>query len=215
MQDLIWDAVPTQRKKKEELFATPVMSMSAIEKVGAGRKFSFNKAAQELLQIVGEDRITFGFTPDGKQIFIRKESDETKGFKLTQTCTISDKKTYEFVAKRLSLNTDVENHFDVIPMEGFCELVLMGENKQKGAIELHTTDLGKVSEEADLAGDTASLPEVPEGGATYEEDEVDEVSVEEEIETATEEVATLEAGETNDTSPAADASAEESTDEVW
>lgn len=207
MQDLIWDTVPTQRKKKEELFSTPVMSMSAIEKVGAGRKFSFNKAAQELLEIKGEDRISFGFTPDGAHIFVRKETSEDKGFKLTQTCTISDKKTYEFVAKRLNLNTDAENHFDLIPLEGFCELVLKaGTEVVEGVtteevIEFAKTDVGEVTDVEDMSADLSSLPEVPEGGATYEAESVED-SAEEEWESVTEE-------------PTAEETTSEGEEEVW
>ena len=166
MQDLIWDAVPAQRKKKEESFSVSTMTMSAIAKVGAGRKFSFNKAAQVALGIDGGDRVSFGFTTDGAHIFVRKVEGDS-GFKLTQTCTISDKKTYEFIAKRLGLNTDVENHFDINPLEGYSELVL-----RTGAIEevleFNTTDVGEVSDEEDMDADLSTIPEVPEGGALYE-----------------------------------------------
>jgi hypothetical protein len=203
MQDLIWDAVPTQRKKKEELFSTPVMSMSAIEKVGAGRKFSFNKAAQELLGIEGENRISFGFTPDGAHIFVRKETSEERGFKLTQTCTISDKKTYEFVAKRLNLNTDAENHFDLIPLEGFCELMLKAntETATEEVIEFAKTNVGEVTDVEDMSADLSSLPEVPEGGATYEAGSVED-SAEEEWESVTE-------------GPTAEETTSEGEEEVW
>jgi hypothetical protein len=204
MQDLIWDAVPTQRKKKEELFSTPVMSMSAIEKVGAGRKFSFNKAAQELLEIEGENRISFGFTPDGAHIFVRKETSEERGFKLTQTCTISDKKTYEFVAKRLNLNTDAENHFDLISLEGFCELVLKAntETATEEVIEFAKTNVGEVTDVEDMSADLSSLPEVPEGGATYDAESVED-SAEEEWESVNEEA------------PATEETTSEGEEEVW
>jgi hypothetical protein len=204
MQDLIWDAVPTQRKKKEELFSTPVMSMSAIEKVGAGRKFSFNKAAQELLEIEGENRISFGFTPDGAHIFVRKETSEERGFKLTQTCTISDKKTYEFVAKRLNLNTDAENHFDLISLEGFCELVLKAntETATEEVIEFAKTNVGEVTDVEDMSADLSSLPEVPEGGATYDAESVED-SAEEEWESVNEEA------------PASEETTSEGEEEVW
>lgn len=217
MQDLIWDAVPTQRKKKEELFSTPVVSMSAIEKVGAGRKFSFNKAAQELLGIKGEERISFGFTQDGNHIFVRKETSEDKGFKLTQTCTISDKKTYEFVAKRLSLNTDVENHFDVIPLEGFCELVLKaGTEVVEGVtteevIEFTKTDVGEVTDVEDMSADLSSLPEVPEGGTTYEDESTGPFDDSEEEEEVDAEILTAE----KETSEDEEGTSEEDEEEAW
>lgn len=117
MEDLIWNDVPKQRQRKVERFDTPVVSLNAITRVGAGRKFVFNKAAQELLGIKGKDRVSFGFTKDGQHIYLRKSNTDA-GYELTQVCTISDKKTYEFIAKQCNLNIEEENHFDVIPVEG-------------------------------------------------------------------------------------------------
>ena len=52
MRDAInWGIPNAGRTKKEEQFNTPVVTMSAIIKDGAGRKFSFNKAAAEALGI--------------------------------------------------------------------------------------------------------------------------------------------------------------------
>ena len=168
MQDLIWDAVPAQRKKKEESFTVPTMTMSAIAKIGAGRKFSFNKAAQVALMIEGGDRVSFGFTPDGAHIFIRSvDPAGSAGFGLTQACTISDKKTYEFIAKRLELNTEIENHFDIVPLEGYSELVLRAAVVEE-VLEFNTTELGEVSDGSDFDADLSRIPAVPEGGALYE-----------------------------------------------
>jgi hypothetical protein len=180
MQDLIWDAVPAQRKKKEESFSVSTMTMSAIAKVGAGRKFSFNKAAQVALGIDGGDRVSFGFTTDGAHIFVRKVEGDS-GFKLTQTCTISDKKTYEFIAKRLGLNTDVENHFDINPLEGYSELVLRTEAIEE-VLEFNTTDVGEVSDEEDMDADLSTIPEVPEDGTLYREEAVQAALEIEEVE---------------------------------
>ena len=168
MQELIWDAVPAQRKKKEESFTVPTMTMSAIAKIGAGRKFSFNKAAQVALMIEGGDRVSFGFTPDGAHIFIRSvDPAGSAGFGLTQACTISDKKTYEFIAKRLELNTEIENHFDIVPLEGYSELVLRAAVVEE-VLEFNTTELGEVSDRSDFDADLSRIPAVPEGGALYE-----------------------------------------------
>lgn len=190
MQDLIWDAVPAQRKRKEESFSAPTMTLSAIAKVGAGRKFSFNKAAQVALGIDGGNRVSFGFTPDGAHIFIRKVVDENVGFALTQSCTISDKKTYEFIAKRLELNTEVENHFDIMPLEGYSELVLRTAVAEE-VMEFNTVNLGEVSDEEDMNADLSTIPDVPQGGALYEMAdttmEVDDALVEETIEEEEEE----------------------------
>ena len=114
MENLIWDGIPTQKKKKEDKFTFPVVTMMALDKPGAGRKFVFNKAAQELLNIQGEDRISFGFSHDRTVIAVRKAADINSGIQLTKTCTISDKKTYEFIAKILNLDTSVENNFEIV-----------------------------------------------------------------------------------------------------
>ena len=190
MQDLIWDAVPAQRKRKEESFSAPTMTLSAIAKVGAGRKFSFNKAAQVALGIDGGDRVSFGFAPDGSSIFIRKVTLETEGFALTQSCTISDKKTYEFIAKRLELNTEVENHFDIMPLGGYSQLILRTAVAEE-VLEFNTVNLGEVSDEEDMNADLSTIPDVPQGGALYEMAdttmEVDDALVEETIEEEEEE----------------------------
>jgi hypothetical protein len=165
MQDLIWDAVPAQRKRKEEQFTVPVLTMSALVKAGGGRKFTFNKASQEVLEIEGEDRVSFGFSADGQHIFVRKAAGDA-GFALTKTCTLSDKRTFEFIAKRLGLNTEVENHFAFTASEypGVFELTLM---TVTDAPVFATTQLGEISDEQDLTADLDSLPEVPEGGVLY------------------------------------------------
>jgi hypothetical protein len=165
MENVIWGGVPAQRKRKEEKYTTAVVTMSALEKVGAGRKFSFNRAAQTVLGIQGEERISFGFTPDGQHIFIRKVEGDA-GFQLTKTCTISDKKTFEFIANRLKLDTTVENDFDVVAVDDrdYFELVVKEET-----LEFTTMHVGEISDEADLSADLSSLPQVPEGGVTYEE----------------------------------------------
>ena len=67
MENVIWGEVPAQRKRKEERFSTPVMTMSAIDKPGAGRKFSFNNAAQSALEIVGEDISGVNFSFHGQE----------------------------------------------------------------------------------------------------------------------------------------------------
>ena len=106
MENFTWDAVPSQRQRKTEKYNYPVMTMAALSKPGAGRKFSFNKAAQELMSIEGENRISFGFNSDRTIVAVRKAEGEN-GFKLTKTCTLSDKKTFEFISKSLKLSNDI------------------------------------------------------------------------------------------------------------
>jgi hypothetical protein len=156
MEDLIWDGVPAQRKKREEKFSFPVVTLAALDKPGAGRKFIFNKAAQELLNIQGEERVSFGFSADRSIIAVRKATDINSGIQLTKTCTISDKKTYEFIAKILNLDTSVENNFEIVP------------NGSLNTLKLH-----------------ANIPvteEVIMEETTYEEDAVHTALAEEEIE---------------------------------
>lgn len=121
----MWDAVPTQRTRKQERYNFPAVTMVALDKPGVGRKFVFNKAAQELLGISGEDYISFGFSPDKSIIAVRK-NDTIAGLKLTKTCTISDKKTYEFIAKILNLDTTKENSFR---LETKNNLVVFNQNR--------------------------------------------------------------------------------------
>jgi hypothetical protein len=162
MEGIIWGGVPAQRKRKEEKYNFAAVTMSAIDKPGAGRKFSFNKAAQELLGIQGEDRISFGFTPDGKNIYLRKAEGEA-GFQLTKTCTLSDKKTYEFISKRLNLDNSVENDFALHSVAdtigaGVCSMTFLEPTTE--AAQFTNTQLGEVSDVEDLTADLSSVPSV-------------------------------------------------------
>ncbi len=134
MEDFTWDAVPSQRQRKTEKYDYPVMTMAALAKPGAGRKFSFNKAAQELLNVKGEDRISFGFSNDRTIVAIRKAEGDT-GFKLTKTCTFSDKKIFEFISKTLELSNDVENEFKILDRDGYYKLELMSNDISNDEIE--------------------------------------------------------------------------------
>lgn len=127
MEDFTWDAVPSQRQRKTEKYNYPVMTMAALTKPGAGRKFSFNKAAQDFMSIEGEDRISFGFSPDRSIVALRKAEGDA-GFKLTKTCTFSDKKTFEFISKTLELSNEIENDFKISEKEGIFVLKQISEN---------------------------------------------------------------------------------------
>lgn len=124
MENFTWDAVPSQRQRKTEKYNYPVLTMAALAKPGAGRKFTFNKAAQELLDLRGEDRVSFGFSADRTIVAIRKAEGDA-GFKLTKTCTFSDKKIFEFISKTLGLSNDVENEFKISENTGFYSLELI------------------------------------------------------------------------------------------
>jgi hypothetical protein len=176
MENVVWGLVPAQRTRKQEKFNGPVVTMSAIDKPGAGRKFSFNKAAQELLGIVGEDRVSFGFIPAEKSfgIFVRKVTDDS-GFLLTKTCTFSDKKTYEFIAKRLDLNTEVETNFDVAMVAGqnYAQLTLKTSDNVAIPAEIASIDTEADNDVEDIAEhiDTDPISEVEESLETVQDDE--------------------------------------------
>lgn len=158
MEGLIWDEVPAQRKRKEEQFAFPVVTLSAIAKLGAGRKFSINAAAQNELDVKGGDRISFGFSTDKKLAAVRKATGD-QGFALTQTCTISDKKTYEFMVKMFGLDTAIENHFEISLVNGLHTLSpVLAETVQEVVFEINTVDVGEISDEEDLGADLRGIP---------------------------------------------------------
>jgi len=159
MEEFTWDAVPSQRQRKTEKYDYPVMTMAALAKPGAGRKFSFNKAAQELLNIEGEDRVSFGFSNDRTIVAIRK-AEKDSGFKLTKTCTFSDKKIFEFISKTLELSNDVENEFKILNTNGYYKLELMS-----NAISNDQLEEAIESKETEIVADTignVNYPEVEE-----------------------------------------------------
>jgi len=162
MENFTWDAVPSQRQRKTEKYDYPVMTMAALTKPGAGRKFSFNKAAQELLGIKGEDRISFGFNADRTIVAIRK-ADGDAGFKLTKTCTLSDKRTFEFISKTLELSNDVENEFKINNKEGIFMLRQLSEED--------TMTLNSHTEESEVA--EVTLENAAENNQTYNAEELE------------------------------------------
>lgn len=151
MENFTWDAVPSQRQRKTEKYDYPVMTMAALAKPGAGRKFTFNKAAQDLLDIQGEDRVSFGFSADRTIVAIRKAEGDT-GFKLTKTCTFSDKKIFEFISKTLELSNDVENEFKISSKEEFFTLRQITEDD--------SINLNDYNEESEVAEVTLQKEEV-------------------------------------------------------
>ena len=72
-----------------------------------------------------------------------KEKIEYTGFKLTKTCTFSDKKTFEFISKTLELSNDVENEFKISEKEGIFVL--------KQITEDSNIDLNNHNEESEVA----------------------------------------------------------------
>jgi hypothetical protein len=188
MEDLMWGELPKQRVRKEEKFSTAVLTMAAVEKVGGGRKFVFNKAAQADLEIVGEDRISFGFDKVNNVIAVRKSTTD-KSLQLTKTCTVSNKEWFEFIAKHFGLNIEEENNFDLVPTNNYFTLSLRVEEgssalgvlveEENPVIEFHTTDLGEVSDE-EVVEEEEVLPTDFYEDSEVEEEEISETDVEEE-----------------------------------
>ena len=124
--------VPVQRKKKEEKFKTPVVTMSAFAGKGSGRKLTFNQAAVDSLGLVkpedgNESFVTFGKDTDTGDIVLMsslEDKPEMKFFRVNKSFSFSDKRTYEFIANSLGLETSVENylHFDKVEGESYFKV---------------------------------------------------------------------------------------------
>lgn len=118
--------VPAQRATKMEKFTTPVVTMSAFAGKGSGRKLSFNKAAVDSLGLVKpedgkESFVTFGRDTGTNEIVLAAsltENESMKFFKVNKSFSFSDKKTYEFIAYTLKLDTSVENYLHIESVEG-------------------------------------------------------------------------------------------------
>lgn len=118
---------PVLRQRKVERFDTPVCTMSALAGKGSGRKFSFNKAAQEALGLVKLDEengdvsyVTFG-KDDQNNIFVMSatsENPQMRMFKTNKSFSFSDKKTYEFITRTLGLSNSSENHLMLEAVDG-------------------------------------------------------------------------------------------------
>ena len=164
MENFTWDAVPSQRQRKTEKYTYAVMTMSALAKAGAGRKFSFNKAAQELMTIEGEDRISFGFNADRTVVAVRKAHGDT-GFKLTKTCTFSDKKTFEFISKTLELSNEIENEFKILETAGYYTLELIdstiSNDEVEADAEMQEMETEEVIEEKTAEDEVAEVEVLP------------------------------------------------------
>jgi hypothetical protein len=125
MEEISW-GVPAQRTRKEEKFKYSVVTMNALEKAGSNRKFSFNKAAIEELGLVGgESQLSVGYNTKENRVFIRVGD----GFQVAKNNSFSDKKTFEYIAKLLNLDVNVENNLEVVVQDNptIFELILIDE----------------------------------------------------------------------------------------
>jgi len=114
MEDVKW-GVPSQAKaKKVEKYDTPVVTMAALNKKGANRKLSFNKAAREALNLVGgETNIAFGFNGENSICISTFKKPDAYTFVINKGFGLRDKRTFEYISKILELDSKLENelHF--------------------------------------------------------------------------------------------------------
>jgi hypothetical protein len=139
MENNVQWGVPTQRTKKMEKFNTPVITMNSLAKKGAGRKFQFNKAAVEALGLEsGESYITFGFQGDKILVLASADEQSPASLKITKSYSISNKKTYEYIAKSKDLDTNSENYLYLNSVDGqpYMEIKCIGNENEEGVEQL-------------------------------------------------------------------------------
>lgn len=140
-EEITWGLPNKQtNSRKQERFVDAVITMTAITKEGVSRKFSFNKAAKELLGLVGkESYIQVGFGTD--KIFIKNigaitEDNEVPSgaFLLANNMTIADKGTFNFIIKNFQLDETIENHLHLASIEGkpFVEVSMITSDNVSG-----------------------------------------------------------------------------------
>lgn len=181
MEELVWGVPTANRTRKEEQFTVPVLTMTALLKDGASRKFSFNKAAVSALGLIGkESYIRVGF--QGNSIFVMNagvvEKDEagnplteapSNSFLLAGNNSFADKKVFEYIVKTRELSNQVENHLHLVTVE--C--------KNYFAVDVITSD-----NETIIEGMGISISETVEEVITVDEviSEIPGVTVNEEVE---------------------------------
>jgi hypothetical protein len=197
MRDAInWGIPNAGRTKKEEQFNTPVVTMSAIIKDGAGRKFSFNKAAAEALGLVKPDEnnasyVSFGF--NGNDLYCKSSITEGN-FKTNKSFSFSDKKMFEYIVKSKELSISSENylHLEEVEGEGMFKIVKTTSNNDGGeqlSIEIPTSEIvldevETVEETPPTMQDTYDLVEEQKAEELGEEEEEKEVEEVEEVESS-------------------------------
>tara|TARA_R110002153_G_scaffold52030_2_gene146016 strand:- start:4811 stop:5410 length:600 start_codon:yes stop_codon:yes gene_type:complete len=197
MRDAInWGIPNAGRTKKEEQFNTPVVTMSAIIKDGAGRKFSFNKAAAEALGLVKPDEnnasyVSFGF--NGNDLYCKSSITEGN-FKTNKSFSFSDKKMFEYIVKSKELSISSENylHLEEVEGEGMFKIVKTTSNNDGGeqlSIEIPTSEIvldevEAVEETPPTMQDTYDLVEEQKAEELGEEEEEKEVEEVEEVESS-------------------------------
>lgn len=185
-----WGIPNAGKTKKAEQFNTPVVTMSAIIKNGAGRKFSFNNAAVEALGLVKPDEnnasyVSFGF--NGNDLYCRSSITEGN-FKTNKSFSFSDKKMFEYIVKSKELLISSENylHLEEVEGEGMFKVTKTTSNNDSGeqlSIEIPTSEvvLDEVVE-AKVETVEETPPTMQDTYDLVEEQEAEEVEEVEEVE---------------------------------
>jgi hypothetical protein len=145
MSEIVWGVTPT-RKTKVEKFSTPVVTMAAIVKDGQGRKFSFNKAAQEALGLTagdeGDSYVGFGFDADNIYLMASTTEEKPSMIKVNKSFSLSDKKTFEFIIKKKDLTITHENylHLEQVGNEPFYKVSSITNDNEVSPEPQGTTD---------------------------------------------------------------------------
>lgn len=186
--------VPVQRKKKEEKFKTPVVTMSAFAGKGSGRKLTFNQAAVDSLGLVkpedgNESFVTFGKDTDTGDIVLMsslEDKPEMKFFRVNKSFSFSDKRTYEFIANSLGLETSVENylHFDKVEGEPYFKVFHTNSNtteeESNDVVETVANDFAADQEYHEIKTDeeikTLEQEDMPVESATGQEEEAEVIT---------------------------------------
>ena len=193
-----WGIPNSGRTRKTEKYDTPVVTMSAILKDGAGRKFSFNNAAIEALGLVKPTNdevsyVAFGFS--GDDLYCKSTSVESNDvFKTNKSFSFSDKKMFEYIAKRKELTVSCENNLFLEEVEGDHGQDVMGMFKVVNTVSGDAPVVPTEDTEEDIP--TMPTPDTEEGtgnevfSAAGEDTEVEEVEevveIEEEVESSDE-----------------------------
>jgi hypothetical protein len=121
--EITWGLPTTTRTVKEERFTTPVVSLVAITASKAARKFTFNKAAKEVLGLTDYCYVMLGFADN--KLVVKNLGNFDEGvdapygsFTVSKILTFSDKKIFEHIIKMNNLDITKEHHIHLIPVEG-------------------------------------------------------------------------------------------------
>lgn len=162
--EVVWGVPTGTIKRRVEKYDTPVVTMAAILKDGAGRKISFNKAAVEALGLVKptEEEATFvavGFIED--DLFVKAFTTEGDNmFKTNKSFSFSDKRTFEYIIKKKSLEIGVENHLHLEEVEGQGMFKVTNITHSEAEVKTPDAALPEATKSSTTAKSTAKTAEI-------------------------------------------------------